>query len=138
MRGIVSYGGYVPFNRLKREALKAAYDKVKIKGERSVANYDEDSITMDTSFVDDLNADSVDLMDLSVALEEEFGIEEMADEDVSSITTVGDVVRFLQSRIGFRLCFLQDRICFCLCILQCFFLIVQGTFQLIFQHNRAL
>jgi acyl carrier protein len=62
-------------------------------------NVDEDSITMETSFVDDLNADSVDLMDLSVALEEEFGIEEMADEDVSSITTVGDVVRFLQSRI---------------------------------------
>ena len=62
-------------------------------------NVDEDSITMDTSFVDDLNADSVDLMDLSVALEEEFGIEEMADEDVSSITTVGDVVRFLQSHI---------------------------------------
>ena len=62
-------------------------------------NVDEDSITMDTSFVDDLNADSVDLMDLSVALEEEFGIEEMADEDVSSIVTVGDVVRFLQSHI---------------------------------------
>ena len=62
-------------------------------------NVDEDSITMETSFVDDLNADSVDLMDLSVALEEEFGIEEMADEEVSSIATVGDVVRFLQSRI---------------------------------------
>ena len=62
-------------------------------------NVDEDSITMETSFVDDLNADSVDLMDLSVALEEEFGIEEMADEDVSSIATVGDVVRFLQSRV---------------------------------------
>ena len=62
-------------------------------------NVDEDSITMDTSFVDDLNADSVDLMDLSVALEEEFGIEEMGDEDVSSIVTVGDVVRFLQSHI---------------------------------------
>jgi acyl carrier protein len=62
-------------------------------------NVDEDSITMDTSFVDDLNADSVDLMDLSVALEEEFGIEEMGDEDVSSITTVGDVVHFLQSRL---------------------------------------
>ncbi len=62
-------------------------------------NVDEDSVTMDTSFVDDLNADSVDLMDLSVALEEEFGIEEMADEDVSAIATVGDVVRFLQSRI---------------------------------------
>ena len=62
-------------------------------------NVDEDSINMETSFVDDLNADSVDLMDLSVALEEEFGIEEMADEDVSSIATVGDVVRFLQSHI---------------------------------------
>ena len=62
-------------------------------------NVDEDSITMDTSFVDDLNADSVDLMDLSVALEEEFGIEEMGDEEVSSIVTVGDVVRFLQSHI---------------------------------------
>ena len=62
-------------------------------------NVDEDSITMDTSFVDDLNADSVDLMDLSVALEEEFGIEEMADEDVSAINTVGDVVRFLQNHI---------------------------------------
>ena len=62
-------------------------------------NVDEVSITMDTSFVDDLNADSVDLMDLSVALEEEFGIEEMGDEDVSSIATVGDVVHFLQSRL---------------------------------------
>ena len=62
-------------------------------------NVDEDSTTMDTSFVDDLNADSVDLMDLSVALEEEFGIEEMGDEDVSSIATVGDVVHFLQSRL---------------------------------------
>ena len=62
-------------------------------------NVDEDSITMETSFVDDLNADSVDLMDLSVALEEEFGIEEMGDEDVSSIVTVGDVVHFLQSRL---------------------------------------
>ena len=62
-------------------------------------NVDEDSITMDTSFVDDLNADSVDLMDLSVALEEEFGIEEMGDEDVSSIVTVGDVVHFLQRRL---------------------------------------
>ena len=62
-------------------------------------NVDEDSISMETSFVDDLNADSVDLMDLSVALEEEFGIEEMGDEDVSSIVTVGDVVHFLQSRL---------------------------------------
>ena len=37
-------------------------------------NVDADSITMDTSFTDDLNADSVDIVDLSMALEEEFGV----------------------------------------------------------------
>lgn len=62
-------------------------------------NVDADSITMDTSFTDDLNADSVDIVDLSMALEEEFGIEEMDEEQASSITTVGDLVRFLQSKV---------------------------------------
>lgn len=62
-------------------------------------NVDEDSITMDTSFVDDLNADSVDLVDLSMALEEEFEIDELSEDEVSSISTVGDLVRFLQSRV---------------------------------------
>ena len=46
MRGIVSYGGYVPFNRLKREEMARAFEKKKAKGERAVANFDEDSITM--------------------------------------------------------------------------------------------
>ena len=62
-------------------------------------NVDEDSITMETSFADDLNADSVDLVDLSMALEEEFGVEELAEEEVASISTVGDLVRFLQGKI---------------------------------------
>ena len=62
-------------------------------------NVDEDSITMDTSFADDLNADSVDIVDLSMALEEEFGIEELGEDESSSIATVGDLVRFLQSKI---------------------------------------
>ena len=44
-------------------------------------NVDADSITMDTSFTDDLNADSVDIVDLSMALEEEFGIEELDEEE---------------------------------------------------------
>ena len=56
-------------------------------------------ITMDTSFVDDLNADSVDLVDLSMALEEEFEIEELSEEQVASISTVGDLVRFLQNHM---------------------------------------
>ena len=62
-------------------------------------NVDADSITMDTSFTDDLNADSVDIVDLSMALEEEFGIEELAEEETSSISTVGDLVRFLQNKV---------------------------------------
>ena len=62
-------------------------------------NMDADSITMDTSFADDLNADSVDIVDLSMALEEEFDIEELGEEDLSSIRTVGDLVRFLQSKL---------------------------------------
>ena len=62
-------------------------------------NVDADSITMDTSFEDDLNADSVDLVDLSMALEEEFEIDELTEEDTASINTVGDLVHFLQSKI---------------------------------------
>lgn len=62
-------------------------------------NVDADDITMETSFEDDLNADSVDIVDLSMALEEEFGIDELGEEEASSITTVGDLVRLLQSRI---------------------------------------
>ena len=62
-------------------------------------NVDEDSITMETSFADDLNADSVDLVDLSMALEEEFGVEELAEEEVASISNVGDLVRLLKGKI---------------------------------------
>ncbi len=60
---------------------------------------DEDSITMETSFTDDLNADSVDIVDLSMALEEEFDIEELSEEEAAAISTVGDLVRYLQNKI---------------------------------------
>jgi len=60
---------------------------------------DADSITMDTSFADDLNADSVEIVDLSMALEDEFGIEELSEEEIASISTVGDLVRFLQNKV---------------------------------------
>ena len=62
-------------------------------------NVDVDSMTMDTSFSDDLNADSVDIVDLSMALEEEFGIDELEEDETSSIATVGDLVRFLQNKV---------------------------------------
>lgn len=58
-----------------------------------------DTITMETSFEQDLGADSLDIVDLSMALEELFGVEELTEEEISHIVTVGDLVRFLQSRL---------------------------------------
>lgn len=62
-------------------------------------NVSVNSITMETSFEDDLNADSVDLVDLAMALEEEFGIEELGEDEAAGVTTVGDLVRLLHGRI---------------------------------------
>ena len=58
-----------------------------------------DDITEDTGF-EDLGADSVDLVELSMNLEEEFGIEEMGEEDIASIHNVGDMVSYLRSKLG--------------------------------------
>ena len=57
------------------------------------------SVDADTSFVDDLGADSVDLVELSMALEEEFGVEEMEEDDLSGISTVSDLVRYLKGKL---------------------------------------
>ena len=60
---------------------------------------DEDSITMDTAFVDDLDADSLDLVELSMAVEEEFGLPEIPEEEIEHLITVGDVVKYISSII---------------------------------------
>ena len=52
-------------------------------------------VTMDTSFEEDLGADSVDLVELSMALEEEFGVT-IADEELPNMKTVGDLVKYLE------------------------------------------
>ena len=57
------------------------------------------SVDADTSFVDDLGADSVDLVELSMALEEEFGLGEMEEEDLASIATVGDLYKYMQDHL---------------------------------------
>ncbi|MCM1542373.1 MAG: acyl carrier protein [Blautia sp.] len=54
-------------------------------------------ITEETSFKDDLNADSLDLFELVMALEDEFGIE-IPSEDLERLNTVGDVLAYLKSR----------------------------------------
>ncbi|MFR1052689.1 MAG: acyl carrier protein [Lachnospirales bacterium] len=58
-----------------------------------------DEITEETSF-EDLGADSVDIVELSMALEEEFDIEEMGEEDLNTILTVGDLVNYLRNKLG--------------------------------------
>ncbi len=57
---------------------------------------DEDQITMEASFRDDLEADSLDLVELIMAFEEEFG-GEISDEEAQKITTVGEAVNYLYS-----------------------------------------
>ena len=57
---------------------------------------DAEEITMDTSFVEDLNADSIDLMELMMAAEETFGMEEVEESAMSGLKTVGDVVKYIE------------------------------------------
>ena len=59
---------------------------------------DVDSITMDTSF-EDLGADSLDIVEMTMAVEEEFGLEDMDEEDLSGISTVADLVRYPKSKL---------------------------------------
>lgn len=54
-------------------------------------------ITMESSFKDDLGADSLDLFELVMAFEEEYGVE-IPSEDLEQITTVGAVVEYLKSK----------------------------------------
>jgi len=57
---------------------------------------DAKEITMESSFVDDLGADSLDIVELIMALEEDFDIE-IPDEDAEKITSVGNIVEYIRT-----------------------------------------
>ena len=59
---------------------------------------DEDDVVMEASFRDDLEADSLDLVELIMAFEEEFG-GEISDEEAQKITTVGQAVDYLEAQM---------------------------------------
>ena len=59
----------------------------------------EEEVTDNASFIDDLGADSLDTVELVMALEEEFGVE-IPDEDAEKIATVGDAVRYIETKAG--------------------------------------
>lgn len=64
-----------------------------------VLNVDAEEITMDTTFVDDLGADSLDIFQIIMGIEEEFDID-IANEDAEQITSVGDAVEQIKKAIG--------------------------------------
>ena len=81
--------------------MATVYDRVKsVVVDRLGA--DEGAITMDASFVDDLNADSLDLVELIMAFEEEFSTADLAlkisDEDAEQIRTIKDAVDFIKGK----------------------------------------
>ena len=57
---------------------------------------DPEDVTMESSFIDDLGADSLDIVELLMALEEEFDIE-IPDEEAEKLITVGDVVDYIKN-----------------------------------------
>ena len=59
---------------------------------------DANDITMDSNIMDDFDADSLDVVDMIMALEDEYSIE-VPDEDVENFRTVGDVVRYVEDHI---------------------------------------
>lgn len=61
---------------------------------------DADEISMDSSFVDDLGADSVDLVEVVMAMEEEFNVGEIDEDDLTGLKTVGDCVRYLYNKMS--------------------------------------
>ena len=64
-----------------------------------ILGVDPEEVTEDASFIEDLGAQSMDLMELISTLEEKFGIE-VADGDEERLRTVGDVVRYIEEKKG--------------------------------------
>lgn len=59
----------------------------------------EDEVTPEATFVDDLGADSLDIVELVMALEEKFSLE-ISDEDAEKITTIGDAVNYIEEHLA--------------------------------------
>lgn len=89
-------GSFIPFN-YRRLVFTMVFEKV-----REILcdqlDIDEDEVTLESNIVDDFGADSLDLVDFIMSLEEEFD-KEIPDEDVEKIKTVGDVVSYIENSL---------------------------------------
>ena len=59
---------------------------------------EEEKVTLEASITDDLGADSLDIVDLVMSLEEEFDVE-IPDDQVENIKTVGDIVKYIEDKV---------------------------------------
>lgn len=80
---------------ISKEALFAKIKESLVK----TLNLDAETITLESNVVEDLNADSISLMEFTLALEDEFGIE-ISDEDAEHILTLGQVVDYISEKIN--------------------------------------
>jgi len=61
---------------------------------------DAETLSRDTAFIDTLGADSLDIVELTMSVEEAFSLPEVAEEDLQKILTIGDLVDYVESVIG--------------------------------------
>ena len=76
--------------------MEEVFEKVKEVIVDQLGIEDDEKITMETTFIDDLGADSLDVVELIIALEEEFVIE-IPETEAEKVVTVGDVVDYINS-----------------------------------------
>ncbi len=78
--------------------MEGVFEKIRDVIAEQLGVEDVEIITMDTTFIDDLGADSLDIVELIMALEEEFDIE-IPEAEAEKISTVGDVVEYIKANV---------------------------------------
>lgn len=76
--------------------MESTFERVKDVIAEQLGIEDVETITMETTFIDDLGADSLDIVELIMALEEEFDME-IPEAEAEKITSVGDVVEYIKN-----------------------------------------
>ena len=78
--------------------MEGVFEKIRDVIAEQLGVEDVEIITMDTTFIDDLGADSLDIVELIMALEEEYDIE-IPEAEAEKISTVGDVVEYIKANV---------------------------------------